>query len=67
MYTVFSRKWWKKNPKWPNGLEPDGNARRTIIREDVKTIEEARQICKEWNEQNPEGKYSRRAEFTSNY
>ena len=22
MYNVFTRTWWRKNPDWPNGLEP---------------------------------------------
>ena len=66
MYTVFVRTWWEKNPKWPNGLEPH-LGRRKVLRTGVKTAEEARQICKEWNSENPEGKLSRKAEFTSNY
>ena len=48
---------------WPNGLEPEGNGQRKYIRRGIKTIEEARQICKEYNDTHPPGRYSRKAEF----
>lgn len=67
-YLVFSRTWWKENPSWPDGLEPDGAApRRTIGRAD--TIEEAREMCAEWMATHQFSKQDRRlglaAEFTS--
>lgn len=63
-YSIFVRNWWRKNPKWPNGLEPDPTAERTYIGE-VDTQEEAREICREYNLENPPGELSRKAEYTS--
>jgi hypothetical protein len=62
-YYVFVRDWWKENPSWPNGLEPEPNARRTVIAESVDTEEEARAICREYNRVNPPGRLSRKAEY----
>ena len=62
-FRVFVRTWWKHNPEWPNGLEPDSNA-------PCKTIayaadeREARALCAEWNYANKPGKLSRKAEYT---
>lgn len=64
-FKVFTRRWWKDNPEWPEGLEPDGNGRRTTISSNIETEEDARRICKEWNENNDPGKYCRRAEYTA--
>jgi hypothetical protein len=63
-YTVFIRNWWKHNPKWPNGLEPNSNARKTILRRGL-TREEAQQFCATYNSENDPGRLSRKAEFTS--
>ena len=48
MATVFTRSWWKINPSWPNGLEPEAGRKRVICR-DV-TEDEARAICREYND-----------------
>lgn len=64
IYTVFVRNWWKRNPAWPNGLEPDPTARKTTIRRGL-TYAEARQLCAEWNSTHRPGRLSRKAEFTS--
>lgn len=61
-YRVFHRTWWKRNPAWPNGLEPN-LGRRTTIATGVPTEEQARAICRQWNATHPEGRYSRRAEY----
>lgn len=61
-YTVFTRTWWKRNPTWPNGLEPHCG-RKTIL-ETGLTYEEARRCCTNWNEENKPGTLSRKAEFT---
>jgi hypothetical protein len=61
-YTCFIRTWWRDNPAWPDGLEPCPGEQR-IIAEDVETIEEAREICQEWNESHEEGRYGLKAEF----
>lgn len=63
MYRVFVRNWWKKNPKWSGGLEPDPSARKTTLRKNVKTEEEAQQIAKEYNRTHKPGKLSRKAEY----
>tara|TARA_R110002167_G_scaffold72925_2_gene204671 strand:- start:13 stop:240 length:228 start_codon:yes stop_codon:yes gene_type:complete len=48
MFDVFTRSFWKKNPSWPNGLEPH-TGRKTYIARGVGEIE-ARQICREYND-----------------
>ena len=63
MFEVFTRNWWKKNPSWPNGLEPDGAGRRNHLAW-AETEEEAREIAQEWNANNDPGILSRKAEFT---
>ena len=60
-YNVLHRTWWKKNPSWPNGLEPEAG-KRHYIAEDV-SYEVARQICKEYREENEPGELSDKAEF----
>lgn len=64
-YTVFTRTWWKSNKNYPNGLEPH-MGKRKVIRKGL-SIEQARKECEQWNNNNPAGKYSRRAEFTNKY
>lgn len=61
-YKIFTRRWWKDNPKYPNGLEPDITGRKTTIGY-AETDQEAREICQDWNSKNPAGRYSRKAEF----
>lgn len=48
MYVVFSRRWWKENPAWPNGLEPDSRAPKTK-HATCETEAEARGLCRELN------------------
>ncbi len=65
-YNVFVRNWWKLNPSWPDGLEPDGGARKMYLKGcQGLTLEEARQACKAWNDTHNPGKLSRKAEFES--
>ena len=64
MFKVFTRNWWKHNPSWPQGLEPDGGARKTTIAKNVRTEEEARAICQRWNASHKPGRLSRKAEYT---
>lgn len=61
MYRVFKRRFWKDNPGWPNGLEPHLGRKTTIGF--ASTEEEARQMCKEYNENNDPGRYSLKAEY----
>ncbi len=61
LFNVFTRTWWIANPAWPNGREP-GAGRKTYRARGV-TYEEARRICKEYNDTHKPGKLSRKAEF----
>ncbi len=65
MYRVFVRNWWKRNPSWPQGLEPAGGARKRTIARNVRTQEEARRIAQEYNRTHKPGKLSRKAEYES--
>ncbi len=62
MYRVFVRDWWRRNSAWPNGLEPCAGPKRTL-QKNVKTMGEARTICKGYNSTHTPGKLSRKAEF----
>ena len=62
MYRVFTRTWWKNNPDWPDGLEPCPG-RKTTIRRNVKTYEEAQEYCQVYNANHSPGRLSRKAEF----
>ena len=61
-YRVFVRNWWKRNPNWPQGLEPDPGARKTTIAK-VKTEEEAQARCQAYAQTHKPGKLSRKAEY----
>lgn len=63
-YNVFVRNWWRVNPRWPRGLEPDARARKTYLAKHV-TYSDAREICRRYNETHKPGKLSRKAEFES--
>jgi len=60
-YQVFTRTWWKRNPRYPNGLEPSMGRKYTIGQ--VATEEEAREMCKEYNTAHEAGELSRKAEY----
>jgi len=62
MYQVLVRNWWKTNPDYPNGLEPDSNATKTILGY-FDTETEAWLRCKQYSVNNDPGKLSRKAEF----
>ena len=62
-FRVFVRTWWKANPSWPNGREPSASRGRTLRRN--LTEEEARAICKRYNETHEPGFLSRKAEYES--
>ena len=51
-FHVFKRKNWKPNPRYPHGYEPHGN-RDIVTVDNVETIDEAREICKEHNDTRP--------------
>jgi hypothetical protein len=61
MFQTFTRTWWRRNPKWPNGLEPHAG-RKTVYRV-YETEQEARDACMAWGRLNPPGKLSRKMEY----
>lgn len=64
IYRIFTRNWWRNNPDWPDGLEPDASGpQRTIGWAD--TEDEAREMCVQWNATHKPGRLSRKAEYTS--
>ena len=63
MYKIFVRNWWKNNPKWPNGLEPDPWARKTTLKSGVKTEQAALDFCQVYNANHKPGRLSRKAEY----
>ena len=60
-YRIFNRHWWRENPDWPNGLEPDAGPKRTICY--VDTIEQARETCRRFNAESDPGRYGMKCEF----
>jgi len=58
MYTVFHRTWWIRGDKW---REPCAGKKYFIGT--VKTEEEARTLCTEWNNENAPGELSDKAEY----
>jgi len=60
-YKVFTRTWWKRNPKWPEGREPK-RGRKTVLGM-VRTEEEAVRMCDKYNDTHKPGFLSRKAEF----
>jgi len=58
-YRVFTRTWWRENPTWPNGLEPDATGRKTTLARGC-TEEEARAIARQYNETHEPGPNMRR-------
>jgi len=63
-YEVFTRNWWKENKSWPDGLEPDGGARKHHIGY-FDTEDEARTFCQESNKRRPSSwlRLSRKYEY----
>jgi hypothetical protein len=64
MYEVFTRTWWTENQDWPNGLEPCVGESRTIAR-NIASETEAQEIAQQWNATHAAGRYSLKAEYTS--
>lgn len=61
-YAVFTRSWWKENPAWPNGLEPEAGER-TYLETGIEREVDARAMCKEWNAAHEPGRLSVKAEY----
>jgi len=60
-YHVFQRTWWKDNEDYPDGLEPHCGDKHTM--QIVSTEEEARAICRIFNNSHDAGRYSNMAEY----
>ena len=60
-YHVFHRTWWQSNPAWPNGREPGAGPRKYIQRH--VTLDDAKELCQEWNAAHDPGPLSDKAEF----
>jgi hypothetical protein len=67
-YTIFIRAWWniKKDRYSQTVKSPAIGARRTIIAH-TNSEEEARAICKQYNETHNPGPRSIKAEYTSQF
>ena len=65
-YRVFVRNWWRVNPSWPQGLEPNGGARKTTLARRC-TEQEAQRIARQWNATHKPGRLSRKAEYESEW
>lgn len=63
-FRVFKRTWWEYDPKYPGekAHRVPGAGPKTPLAV-VDTIEEAREYCKEWNEEHDPGDLSLKAEF----
>ena len=61
-YRVFTRNWWRENPEWPNGLEPDASGRKRTVGY-ADSSEEAVKMCKKHNDSHKPGRLSNKAEF----
>lgn len=64
-YRVFTRRPWKRNPKFPQGWEPHGGARKTTVEKAV-TLEQAKRLCKAGNAGKPRKPGQTWYEFESN-
>ncbi len=64
-YKVFTRTWWKRNPKYPDGRELYVGWK-TTIRKLVGTEKEARSICQQYSASHEPGPMSRKAEYEMN-
>jgi hypothetical protein len=63
VYRTFIRNWWRENPSWPQGLEPDPTAHKTW-RDRYGSEEEAIEACQEYNRTHKPGRLSRKMEYT---
>jgi len=61
MFRTFTRTWWKKNPRWPNGLEP--HAGRKTFYGKYFSEGEAREACGKYNSAHKPGQLSRKMEY----
>ena len=62
-YRCFTRTWWKENPAWPNGLEPEAGPRNYRGKPKNLTYSEAQAFCRDWNSKHAPGRLSLKCEF----
>ena len=62
MFQIYVSNWWKENPDWPNGLEPDGTDKRKLMK--GSTEAQAQAVCADYNSTHAPGRLSRKAEYT---
>lgn len=60
-YNVFHRTWWIENAAWPAGREPGAGERHYIQRR--VPLEDAHELCDQWNAAHDPGPLSDKAEF----
>lgn len=65
-YEIRVRTWWKRNPDWPDGREPCATPweKARPVLGLVDTEDEARAVCKEYNDTHKPGFLSRKAEYS---
>lgn len=67
-YRVFVRNWWRwehsASPGSPRIKVPNPGARKYTLKNGVETEDEARCICKVYNDTHKPGPLSRKAEYT---
>lgn len=61
MFDVFVRDWWRKDQS--GRIVPFPGAPREYLARDVETEAEAREMCREYNDENEPGWQSRKAEY----
>lgn len=60
-YYTFTRTWWRYNPSWPNGLEPE--AGEPTYHDEYETEAEAREACHDFNSTHEPGSLSLKMEY----
>jgi hypothetical protein len=60
-YNVFHRTWWKENPGWYRGMEPQMGKKHYLAH--GVSYDEARKLCADYNETHAPGRLSDKAEF----
>jgi len=62
VFNIFHRTWWKRNPGWPDGKEPQAGKKHYIMK-GVLTESEAQDVCRVWNNCHDPGFLSDKAEY----
>lgn len=62
MFRCFTRTWWRWSDTTPRKRVP-GAGRKTTRHKNIRTEEEARRLCQEWNTTHEPGLLSRKMEY----